>query len=213
MRDERKLFYEKALNDNKGDFAKEVGWMSEKSVTYRFNLIKKLIGDFSDKIILDHGCGTLNLYKFIKDENYAYYLGVDENLFALKYASDKYNIPIYKDVQELYNPKEKEFMFYDPGLRVISNLKFDIITAIGYLQDFDTQREISYHIETLYKMLNPGGKLIITTLSNRNIPDGEKEVTLRMSPLDIVSIMEYNGYKYELNMHDLGDQIILVIYK
>lgn len=217
MREDRVKFYNDALKEYKDDYAKQVGWSSEKSVDYRFNLVKNLMGDVSSKTILDYGCGTGNLYGLVlsRENNHHRYIGVDYNQNMIDFIWNKWGLPDLN--KETYGLKMyRSVVLRDPDLKFVESTgyKFDIITSIGVFQEFNNFIEVRDKIMQLYNLLQEGGKFIFTTLSNRTLPPEDVDHTMyRLSVMDIVNILEYNHLKYEINMKDLGDQIIVVIYK
>jgi SAM-dependent methyltransferase len=82
-------FYNRHLKDF-GDSPQAVRW-TPKGQQRRYETFLKIAGDFSDKSILDFGCGKGDFYGFIKERGIsAKYCGVDINENLIGLAKKKY---------------------------------------------------------------------------------------------------------------------------
>ncbi len=82
-------FYNRHLKDF-GDSPRAVRWTPE-GQRRRYEAFLKIAGDFSDKRILDFGCGKGDFYGFIKERGIsARYCGVDVNENLIEFAKRKY---------------------------------------------------------------------------------------------------------------------------
>lgn len=82
-------FYNRHLKDF-GDSPGAVRWTPE-GQRRRYETFLKIAGDFSDKRILDFGCGKGDFYGFIKERGIsARYCGVDINENLIEFAKRKY---------------------------------------------------------------------------------------------------------------------------
>ena len=210
MNDTRKKIYDQWREEFKDDPAKAVGWRNQEALDARFQCTLRHLrhSDCLDKSrILDYGCGaSLNLLRYITNDTT--YVGVDCNDESLRYASETWNIPYLEDID--YN--EKMQLIKDEYLDKIFMENFDVIISQGIYQEFDSIAEIRENVYRLSTMLTPGGELLIMTPSNRLL-DAEGKSVLKISAYDAVSILEYTGLPYELFLGELGEHIIMRVYR
>lgn len=210
MNDTRKKIYDQWREEFKDDPAKAVGWRNQQALDARFQCTLRHLGhsDFLDKCrILDYGCGaSLNLLRYITNDTT--YVGVDCNDESLRYASETWNIPYLEDID--YN--EKMQLIKDEYLDKIFMENFDVIISQGIYQEFDSIADIRENVYRLSAMLAPRGELLIMTPSNRLL-DADGKSVLKISAYDAVSILEYTGLPYELFLGELGEHIIMRVYR
>lgn len=210
MNDTRKKIYDQWREEFKDDPAKAVGWRNQQSLDARFQCTLRHLGhsDCLDKCrILDYGCGaSLNLLRYITNDTT--YVGVDCNDESLRYASETWNIPYLEDID--YN--EKMQLIKDEYLDKIFMENFDVIISQGIYQEFDSIADIRENVYRLSTMLAPKGELLIMTPSNRLL-DADGKSVLKISAYDAVSILEYTGLPYELFLGELGEHIIMRVYR
>ena len=210
MNDTRKKIYDQWREEFKDDPAKAVGWRNQQALDARFQCTLRHLGhsDCLDKSrILDYGCGaSLNLLRYITNDTT--YVGVDCNDESLRYASETWNIPYLEDID--YN--EKMQLIKDEYLDKIFMENFDVIISQGIYQEFDSIADIRENVYRLSTMLAPEGELLIMTPSNRLL-DAEGKSVLKISAYDAVSILEYTGLPYELFLGELGEHIIMRVYR
>jgi SAM-dependent methyltransferase len=210
MNETRKKIYDQWREEFKDDPAKAVGWRNMEALNARFQCTLNHLShkNFNDVRILDVGCGaSLNLLRYLPDDDYIY-VGIDCNKESLKYASEKYCIPFNKDIRL----GEREMLLLDEDLSTVSQSKFDVILSQGIYQEFDDIKSIKKHVIALSKMLDVGGELLIMTPANR-ILDAEGRSVLKISAYDAVSILEDTGLPYELFLGELGEHIIMRVYR
>lgn len=210
MNDTRKKIYDQWREEFKDDPAKAVGWRNQQALDARFQCTLRHLGHFDclDKCrILDYGCGaSLNLLRYITNDTT--YVGVDCNDESLRYASETWNIPYLEDID--YN--EKMQLIKDEYLDKIFMENFDVIISQGIYQEFDSIADIRENVYRLSAMLAPEGELLIMTPSNRLL-DADGKSVLKISAYDAVSILEYTGLPYELFLGELGEHIIMRVYR
>lgn len=210
MNENRKKLYDEWREAYKDDPAKAVGWRNQDALNARFlSTMRHLENRYrGDRTILDYGCGaSLNLLRYLPPIDFNY-VGVDCNLDSLKYASKKYGIPI----TERYEVSENSQLIEDEYLEKLEGLSADMIVVQGVYQEFDSIASIRENVNKLASFLAPKGELLIMTPSNRLAePDGHS--VLKISPYDAISILEYVGLPYELFLGELGEHIIMRIYK
>lgn len=214
MNETRKKLYDEWRETYRDDPAKAVGWRNQEALDARFNCTIRHLENLkyrNDKLlkILDHGCGTsLNLLRYLPQDVIFSYTGIDCNEESLKCASESFNIPYVEDYQPVLNSQ----LVKDEYLEKVGNHKFDIIISQGVYQEFDTVSAIRENVKKLSEMLNRGGELLIMTPSNR-VLDAEGRSVLKISSYDAVSILEYVGLPYELFLGELGEHLIMRIYR
>lgn len=210
MNDTRKKIYDQWREEFKDDPAKAVGWRNQQALDARFQCTLRHLrhSDCLDKSrILDYGCGaSLNLLRYITNDTT--YVGVDCNDESLRYASETWNIPYLEDID--YN--EKMQLIKDEYLDKIFMENFDVIISQGIYQEFDSIADIRENVYRLSAMLAPEGELLIMTPSNRLL-DAEGKSVLKISAYDAVSILEYTGLPYELFLGELGEHLIMRVYR
>jgi SAM-dependent methyltransferase len=94
-------FYNRHLRDF-GDAPQAVRWTPE-GQRRRYEALLKIAGDFSNKKILDFGCGKGDLYGFIEEKGISVnYCGVDINKNMIELARSKYHKAefIVMDIEE-----------------------------------------------------------------------------------------------------------------
>lgn len=210
MNEVRKRLYDEWREEFKDDPAKAVGWRNQQSLDARFHCTLNHLAhkNFDGVSILDVGCGaSLNLLRYLPDDEYTY-LGIDCNEDSLKHASETWNIPYLEDID--YN--EKMQLIKDEYLDKIFMENFDVIISQGIYQEFDSIADIRENVYRLSNMLAPGGELLIMTPSNRLL-DADGKSVLKISAYDAVSILEYTGLPYELFLGELGEHIIMRVYR
>lgn len=207
----RKQLYDKWREEHRDDPAKAVGWRNQEALNARFmstlNHLKHK--DCNGINILDYGCGaSLNLLRYLPADSVYAYVGVDCNEGSLKDASEKFEIPFV----ESYDKNLLHQLIQDEYLIKIDYIKFDVIIAQGIYQEFDSISAIRENVKKLSNMLAPGGELLIMTPSNRLL-DSQGKSVLKISPYDAISILEYTGLPYELFLGELGEHLILRVYR
>lgn len=210
MNEFRKKLYNTWREENKDDPAKAVGWRNMDALDARFNCTLSHLShkNFDGVSILDVGCGaSLNLLRYLPDQYYTY-LGIDCNEESLKHASKEWDIPFNKNIQF----DQDEQLVLDEHLSLSSNKRFDVIISQGIYQEFDNIKSIKDHVLKLSTMLNSGGELLIMTPANR-VLDAEGRSVLKISAYDAVSILEDTGLPYELFLGELGEHIIMRVYR
>lgn len=211
MNETRKKLYDEWRTSHEDDPAKAVGWRNQEALDARFNCTLNHLQhhDFDDISILDVGCGaSLNLLRYLPDADFTY-VGIDCNDESLQYASEHWDIPYNAE----FDASVKKQLIKDEYLtKVRDTFGFDVIISQGIYQEFDDIRSIKYHVCRLSKMLNPGGELLIMTPSNR-VLDAEGKSVLKISAYDAVSILEDTGLPYELALGELGEHLIMRVYK
>lgn len=209
MNKTRKALYDEWREQYKDDPAKAVGWRNQGALDARFNCTLRHLShkDFNSVSILDVGCGvSLNLLKYI-DGDYTY-VGIDCNEESLKEASKNSGIPLNKE----YSCEDDYQLLEDEYLEKVSSHTFDIILVQGVYQEFDSICSIREHVKRLSRCLNPGGELLIMTPANRLL-EAEGKSVLKISAYDAVSILEYTGLPYELALGELGEHLIMRVYR
>ena len=68
------------------------------------------------------------------------------------------------------------------------------------------------HIAKLCSMLSPDGEIIVLTPINRLL-DADGKSVLKLSAYDAVSIAEYTQLKYDISVGELGEHIILHMWR
>jgi SAM-dependent methyltransferase len=136
---------------NKKDFYKIKGayhwdWYADANSRYHKHVehVLELIGDTTDKRVLDIGAGDGLITRLIGAE------GVDNNPIAVRLAAIKGVVVWYGDVEK--------------GLPLIENSIYDIIfmgDVIEHLADVDMA------LKEIYRVLKIGGRLIISTPPKR----------------------------------------------
>ncbi len=128
--------------------------------------------DFVGKTVFDFGCGTGILAVLAAKEGASKIIGVDLQ------PESKEN----SDEHARLNQVENQCAFYEGGIELVRNQKFDIILANINL------KVIQEYFEDLKDMLNPGGTIL---LSGIMIYDKETvDKTISFPPLKAVSINE-----------------------
>lgn len=209
MNQTRKNLYNEWRNQYKDDPAKAVGWRNQEALDARFNCTLRHLAhkDFNKVRILDVGCGvSLNLLRYI-DGDYTY-VGIDCNEESLKEASKNWFIPFNED----YNPKDMCQLLEDEYLDKVSKQSFDVILVQGVYQEFDSVYSVEEHVRCLTRSLNPGGELLIMTPANR-VLDAEGKSVLKLSAHDAIGILESTGLPYELALGELGEHLIMRVYR
>ena len=210
MNEFRQKLYDEWRENNADDPAKAVGWRNQEALDARFNCTLKHLEtkDFNGVSVLDVGCGaSLNLLRYLSGD--FIYVGIDCNDESLKYASEQWGIPYNKDLN-LYNKKQllrDEFL-----VKVRDWVGYDVIISQGIYQEFDSIKDIRSHVCNLARLLNPGGELLIMTPVNRLL-DAEGRSVLKISAYDAVSILEDTGLPWELALGELGEHLIMRVYK
>jgi len=92
-------YYNKKLEKYKNS-PKAVGWGNKKSQEIRFKILTE-IGNLKNKIILDYGCGTGDLYQFLKKYEIREYVGYDINHKMIERAIQKYPDGIFRNYLEI----------------------------------------------------------------------------------------------------------------
>lgn len=207
----RQQLYDEWREAHTDDPAKAVGWRNQEALDARFNCTLKHLShkNFDGVSILDVGCGTsLNLLRYLPESDYTY-LGIDCNHESLKAASKTWDIP-YNEELDLTIKKQ---LILDETLDKIKDyFGFDVILVQGVYQEFDNVSAIREHVAKLSKVLAPGGELLIMTPSNR-VLDAEGRSVLKISSYDAISILEYTGLSYELFLGELGEHIIMRVWR
>lgn len=212
MNETRRNLYNQWREEHKDDPAKAVGWRNREALDARFNCTINHLShaDSTEKVrILDYGCGTsLNLLRYLPPSMTYEYVGVDCNEDSLQYASDTYGIPYMTNYQD----NLKDQLIKDEYLEKFDGVTFDIILSQGVYQEFDTISDIRENVKKLTTLLAPGGELLIMTPANR-VLDAEGRSVLKISAYDAISILEYTGLPYELFLGELGEHIIMRVYR
>ena len=151
--------------------------------------------DWSDKTVIDIGCGTGETVAGIANLGARSVLGVDFSLNALKIASDKYDMP---------NLTFKCASFPSDSLTISSDL-VDVIISCGTLEHMDDPKEALYK---MINMLKRDGRIILTCpyfINLRGIvwmtlailQDVPMSLTDKhfISPFDIREWLDGTGYK------------------
>ena len=209
MNETRKKIYDQWREEFKDDPAKAVGWRNQESLDARFHCtLRHLSHDRLNQCrILDYGCGaSLNLLRYIIGA--PIYIGVDCNEDSLKYASETWDIPYLEEIDHF----KRMQLIKDEYLEKVCKCEFDVIISQGIYQEFDTIADIRENVYKLSKMLAPGGELLIMTPSNR-VLDAEGKSVLKISAYDAISILEYTGLPYELFLGELGEHLIMRVYR
>ena len=223
MNETRKALYDQWREEFEDSPAKIVGWRNQESLDKRFHVtLSKLFNPLTSSKILDVGCGAaLNLLKYLpipvgNDSEEFQYLGIDCNRKSLEYAHSTHSFvelvdkPI-EDRYELYQIYEDEFL--DKTLNSIyGESGFDIIICQGIHQEFDSINSVREHIAKLCSMLSPDGEIIVLTPINRLL-DADGKSVLKLSAYDAVSIAEYTQLKYDISVGELGEHIILHMWR
>lgn len=209
MNEVRKKIYDEWREEFTHDPAKAVGWRNQESLDARFNCTLRHLAhkDFSEVSILDYGCGaSLNLLRYLPQDPYEY-LGVDCNHDSLALASKNWHIA-YND-RYSYNRKH---LMLDEYLEKLDGQQFDVILSQGVYQEFNSIADVGENVRKLCSLLAPKGELLIMTPVNRK-SDFEGRSVLRLSAFDAISILESTGLPYELFLGELGEHIIMRVYK
>lgn len=207
----RKKLYDEWRTQYKDDPAKAVGWRNKEALDARFKSTLNHLAhkNFDGVSILDVGCGaSLNLLRYLDPRQEYLYTGIDCNVDSLKEASANWKIPF----NALYNKVHCKQLLEDEHVTKVEGLKFDVILAQGIYQEFDSVRGIIKHVQRLSDLLAPNGELLIMTPSNR-VLDAEGRSVLKISAYDAVSVLESVGLPYELFLGELGEHIIMRIYR
>ena len=209
MNETRKKLYDEWRVKYKDDPSRAVGWRNMEALDKRFNTTLAHLSHkkFDGVRILDYGCGaSLNLLRYIKGDYI--YIGVDCNEESLKYASQTWRIPYLQEIDF----EENMQLIKDEYLNKVCHHTYDVIIAQGIYQEFDSVADVRENISKLSELLSPGGELLIMTPSNRLL-DADGRSVLKLSSYDAVSILEYVGLPYELFLGELGEHLIMKIYK
>jgi ubiquinone/menaquinone biosynthesis C-methylase UbiE len=105
-------FYNRHLMDF-GDAPQAVRWTPE-GQSRRYETLLKIAGDFTDKKILDFGCGKGDFYGFIKEKGISiHYCGIDVNESLLELAKSKYREAefIVMDIEESEVERDFDIIF------------------------------------------------------------------------------------------------------
>lgn len=207
MNETRKRIYDEWREEFKNDPAKAVGWRNQEALDARFTCtLKHLHNSIKYSKILDVGCGTsLNLLRYIEDP--LQYVGIDCNEGSLLDASTNWHIPYRPEMTD-----ESKLLLLDEYLEKVKDHRFDIIVSQGIYQEFDNIVSIRKHVKALSELLNSHGELLIMTPANR-VLDAEGKSVLKISAYDAVSILEYTELPYELFLGELGEHIIMRVYR
>lgn len=211
MNEYREQIYNQWREEHADDPAKAVGWRNQEALDARFNCTLNHLShkEFDGLSILDVGCGaSLNLLRYLPDSDFSY-TGIDCNDASLRYASEQWNIPYNEDIN-LFDSRQ---LVKDEYLNKVSGgFGYDVIISQGIYQEFDTIKSVKNHVCKLSELLVPGGELLIMTPANRVI-DAEGHLPLRLSAYDAISIAEETGLPYSVSLGDLGEHIIIRIWK
>tara|TARA_Y100001958_G_C21190501_1_gene518751 strand:+ start:460 stop:1176 length:717 start_codon:yes stop_codon:yes gene_type:complete len=110
-----------------------------------FKNVKKHIS--KNSVILDYACGSGNFFGTFEKLNNS--VGVDISQKQINYANKE-----HPDKANFYTTE-----YFDPNSFQES---FDVITCLGLIEFIEIE-EIEDLLSTFYKMLKPGGKVILTT--------------------------------------------------
>ncbi len=128
--------------------------------------------DFKGKTVFDYGCGTGILSVVAAKEGAAHIVGVDIQ------PESKEN----SDEHARLNQVEDQCAFFEGGIELVRNQKFDVILANINLS------VIQKYFEELKQMINPGGYIL---LSGIMVYDIEKmEQTISFPPLNVLEKKE-----------------------
>ena len=90
-------YYEDCLERYKGDLAKEVDWPNEETATIRYNVMIDILSFIPLKgmqvgyiKLLDYGCGTGSLRKFVRRLGQVKYHGYDASKMMIETANERY---------------------------------------------------------------------------------------------------------------------------
>lgn len=209
MNQTRKELYDEWREEYKNDPARAVGWRNQEALDARFNCTLRHLAhkDFDGVRILDVGCGvSLNLLRYIGGD-YTY-VGIDCNEESLRDASETWKIPF----NEVYDFEANAQLLMDEYLDKVSIHKFDVILVQGVYQEFENIYSVEEHVRCLSRCLNPGGELLIMTPANR-VLDAEGKSVLKLSAHDAIGILESTGLPYELALGELGEHLIMRVYR
>lgn len=124
--------------------------------------------NFIGKTVLDFGCGTGILAVMAAKEGAAQVTGIDIQPEAIENSNEHAEKNHVRD----------HCQFFEGGLDLVSNQKFDIILA-----NINTH-VITAHIKDLQKMLRPGGYLLLSGIMIMDTPYMEEHIAFE--PLEFI---------------------------
>lgn len=120
-----------------------------------FNEVRKIFGDLKGKKILDFGTGSGRSAQLIKTLGAEEVVGVDRNKEMIKLAKK------IKDSSIKFNLISKNIPYPDNY--------FDHTLCIAVLIEIGSKKEMLNAFMEIYRVLKPGGKLVITTTNPKSI--------------------------------------------
>lgn len=152
----------------------------------RIKLIEKYVPP--DSYVLDIGCG--------------YY---PQNLINLENKIKK-AIGIDKDVPDKTFSNKISFIKADLGKKIpLADNQFDCVLILAVLEHLEYPEEI---IRECYRLLKPGGRLIVTVPSNYSKP-----ILLMLAGLGLISREEIFSHKHYFSKKDVEDMLANARFK
>jgi tRNA (uracil-5-)-methyltransferase TRM9 len=103
---------------------------------------------FSNKTVLDLGCGNGRLFEFLSDKNISSYYGIDQSDKLIQVCLDRYKKGHFSVGNLLKTPYENE--------------QFDIVLCLATLHHIPTAKLRNQALSEIFRVLRPGGTLLMT---------------------------------------------------
>lgn len=104
--------------------------------------------DFANKKVLDLGCGNGRIFEFLTDKKISGYFGIDQSEELVKIAKNRY--------------PEGHFIIGNILETPYKNEQFDIVICLATLHHVPTGKLRNQAIGEIYRILKPGGILLMT---------------------------------------------------
>lgn len=187
-------FHKKRLS---GDRLHSLGWRSEKSQTERYRILAS-ITDFSNKSVLEPGCGYCDFLNYIEPlyEDFKY-TGIE--LFA-EFLDDvsieRYNNPYYKFIRGDFSNLNLNY--------------YDIIVASGFLSYQVLDKK--YHYKMIKKMFSLCNEVLAFNFLDKN-KFGQHPIILPHDKDKMIKFCKELSSKVVIYDEYLEDDVTIALYK